>query len=82
MKRFYKSIKSLNSSAPKKTCQNCKFIRIFLLTVLLILLLGIIKSDKLHYLQIVTPMNAAIVIISFGCLMFVIKLIKYLAEKK
>ena len=81
MKRFYKSIKSLNSNTATKTCQNCRVIRIFLLIVLFILLLGVIKSDKLHYLQIVTPMNAAVTIISLGCLMFIIKLIKHLAEK-
>ena len=82
MKRFYKSIKSSNSDIAPKTCQNCRVIRIFLLSVLFILLLGVIKSDKLHYLQIVTPMNAALTIITLGCLMFIIKLIKHLAEKK
>ena len=81
MKRFYKSIKSSNLNISQKTCQNCRVIRIFLLSVLFILLLGVIKSDKLHYLQIITPMNAALTIITLGCLMFIIKLIKHLAEK-
>ena len=62
-------------------CQNCRIIRIFLLSVLLIVLLGFIKNDKLHYLQIVTPQNAAIVIISLGLIMFLIKLVKYFLER-
>ncbi len=81
MKRFYKSIKSSNLNTTPRTCQNCRVIRIFLLSVLFILLLGVIKSDKLHYLQIITPMNAALTIITLGCLMFIIKLIKHLSEK-
>ena len=81
MKRFYRSIKSSNLNIAPKVCQNCRVIRIFLLSVLFILLLGVIKSDKLHYLQIITPMNAALTIITLGCLMFIIKLIKHLAEK-
>jgi len=81
MKRFYKSIKSSNLNIAPRTCQNCRVIRIFLLSVLFILLLGVIKSDKLHYLQIITPMNAALTIITLGCLMFIIKLVKHLSEK-
>jgi len=75
MKRFYQS----NNSS--KTCKNCRIIRTFLLAVLFIVLLGLIKSDKLHYLHIVTPMNAAIFIIIIGSIMFFFKLIKYLIEK-
>ena len=43
MKRFYKSIKSSNLNIAPKTCQNCRVIRIFLLSVLFILLLGVIN---------------------------------------
>ena len=64
-----------------KTCQNCRIIRVFLLSVLFIVLLGLIKSDQLHYLQIVTPLNAAILIISSGLIMFMFKLAKFLLEK-
>ena len=75
MKRFYKS------NNYSKTCKNCRIIRTFLLAVLFIVLLGLIKSDKLHYLHIVTPMNAAIFIMIVGSIMFFLKVIKYLVEK-
>ena len=75
------SQKSIVKQKITPKCQNCRIIRIFLLSVLLIALLGFIKNDKLHYLQIVTPQNAAIVIISLGLIMFLIKLVKYLLER-
>lgn len=68
------------SNSPK-LCKNCRIIRTFLLAVLFIVLLGLIKSDKLHYLNIVTPMNAAIMIVILGSLMFVLKIIKFLIDK-
>ena len=63
-------------------CKNCQIIRIFLLSVVFIVLLALIQNDKLHYLNFVTPFNAALLIISLGLLMFVIKLTKFILEKK
>lgn len=74
------SKRSHENKEPHK-CQHCMIIRIFLLSVLFIVLLGLIKSDKLHHLQVVTPTNAAIFIIILGTVMFLVKLIKYLLEK-
>mgnify|MGYP006099706689 FL=1 len=74
------SKRSHENKEPRK-CQNCMIIRIFLLSVLFIVLLGLIKSDKLHHLQVVTPTNAAILIIILGIIMFLVKLTKYILEK-
>ena len=71
---------SYKNKTPHK-CRNCRIIRIFLLSVLFIVLLGLIKSDKLHHLQLITPSNAAIFIIFFGVVMFFFKLAKFLIEK-
>ena len=81
MENTKKSQKSNIKQRLNLKCQNCRIIRFFLLSVLLIVLLGFIKNDKLPYLQIVTPQNAAIVIISLGLIMFLIKLGKYFLEK-
>ena len=69
----------IENKTPRK-CQNCRIIRIFLLSVLFIVLLGLIKSDKLHYLQFITPTNASIFIICSGVIMFLFKLAKFLIE--
>ena len=79
MKKLEKTLNHTNKHI--KTCQNCRIIRVFLLCVLFIVLLGLIKSDQLHYLQIITPLNAAILIISSGLIMFIFKLAKFLLEK-
>jgi disulfide bond formation protein DsbB len=79
MKKSENILKHSNKSI--KPCQNCRIIRIFLLCVLFIVLLGLIKSDQLHYLNMVTPLNAAILIISSGFIMFIFKLAKFLIDK-
>lgn len=71
-----------NETKIKPKCKNCQIIRIFLLSVVFIILLSLIQSDKLHYLKVITPYNAAFFIIFLGFIIFFIKLIKYLAEKK
>jgi len=63
-------------------CRNCYIIRLFLLAVVFIVLLALIQSDKLHYLDFVTPSNAATLIVFLGVIMFLIKLSKYVFEKK
>ena len=63
-------------------CSNCYIIRLFLLAVVFILLFALIQSDNLHYLDFVTPSNAATIIIILGIVMFLVKLTKYVFEKK
>ena len=82
MKGDNKILKFSNDTKPEYKCKNCQIIRIFLLSVVFIIIIALIQSDKLHYLNFVTPFNAAIFIISLGLVMFVIKLTKYFIEKK
>ena len=63
-------------------CRNCYIIRLFLLAVVFIVLFALIQSDKLHYLDFVTPSNAATLIVFLGVIMFLVKLTKYFFEKK
>ena len=63
-------------------CRNCYIIRLFLLAVVFIVLLALIQSDNLHYLDFVTPANAATLIVFLGVIMFLVKLTKYVFEKK
>ncbi len=67
---------------PQPKCQNCQIIRIFLLSVVFIVILALIQSDKLHYLKFITPLNAALLIICLGLIMFFIKLTKYFLENR
>ena len=75
---------STNNKEIKKSykCRNCYIIRFFLLAVIFIVLFALIQSENLHYLQFVTPKNAATLIIILGLIMFLIKLTYYFFEKK
>ena len=75
---------SAPSKEIKKTykCRNCYIIRLFLLAVVFLVLFALIQSDNLHYLDFVTPSNAATLIIITGIIMFLGKVTKYLFEKK
>ena len=75
------STPSRETKKPYK-CRNCYIIRLFLLAVVFILLFALIQSDNLHYLDFVTPSNAATLIIISGVIMFLVKLTKYVFEKK
>ena len=75
---------STHSKEVKKpyTCRNCYIIRLFLLAVVFIVLFALIQSDNLHYLNFVTPSNAATLIFILGIIMFLVKVTKYFFEKK
>ena len=77
-----KIFKSSRETKTNYKCKNCYIIRFFLLAVVFIILFALIQSDKLHYLDFVTPANAATLIIILGLIMFFIKLTKYFFEKK
>ena len=79
----HNKISTLSKETEKPyVCRNCYVIRFFLLAVVFIVLLALIQSDKLHYLDFVTPSNAAILIVFLGVIMFLVKLSKYVFEKK
>ena len=63
-------------------CRNCYIIRLFILAVVFIVLFALVQNDNLHYVNFVTPSNAAILIIVLGVIMFLIKVTKYFFEKK
>ena len=75
------SIPSKDVKKPYK-CRNCYIIRLFLLAVVFIILFALIQSDNLHYLNFVTPSNAATLIFILGIIMFLAKVTKYFFEKK
>ena len=60
MKGINKILKSSKEIKTEHKCQNCQIIRIFLLSVAFIIIIALIQSDKLHYLNFVTTINAAI----------------------
>ena len=64
------------------SCKICRYIRYFLLSVFLLIILAFIQHDKLHYLKFITPENAAILIFVVGIIVFVGKVIFYYIDKR
>ena len=64
------------------SCKICKIIRIFLLSVFLLILLALIQKDKLHYLKFITPDTAAYFILVAGILITIYKISEYFKDKK
>ena len=64
------------------SCKICKIIRIFLLSVFLLILLALIQKDKLHYLKFITPENAAYFILVAGILITILKFLNISKIKK
>ena len=62
-------------------CKNCMTIRYFLVSVFVLVLVGLIFTDKMVYLKFITPYNVAIFITMGGLTIFIIKLIKYFLQK-
>ena len=64
------------------TCKNCLFIRYFLVSVVILVLIGLIFTENLHYLSFITPNLLSYLVIFIGIGVFVIKFISYLKIKK
>jgi|MDSV01.2.fsa_nt_gb uncharacterized membrane protein len=64
------------------TCRICIIIRLFIVSVLFLLIIALTLTDKLEYLSFINAWNVAILILFFGSVSFFIKLFFYFNEKK
>ena len=64
-----------------KNCKNCLIIRYFIVSVLFIIIIALIFTDKMKYLSFVNPEKFSYLIIIFGLLIFLLKLFNYLKLK-
>ena len=70
------------NNVPDGPCFTCKIIRSFILASVMLLVLALIASDKMHYINFVTSEFIATIIITLGLIMFFIKLLIWLRERK
>ena len=63
-----------------QNCRNCMIIRYFLISVLFIILIGLIFTDKTHYLAVVKTDYLAFLILVLGLLIFIVKIFQYLKK--
>jgi len=63
-----------------QNCRSCLIIRYFLIAVLFIILIGLVFTDKTHYLAIIKPDYLAYLVLILGAFVFIIKLYQYLRK--
>mgnify|MGYP001158612154 CR=1 FL=1 len=68
-------------NVPQGPCFACKVIRSFILAAVMLLVLGLLASEKMHYLTFITTELIAILILVFGLLVFLFKLWIWLKDR-
>ena len=63
------------------SCKNCLFIRYFLVSVIILVLIALIFTENLKYLSFVTPTLLSYLIILLGIIVFIIKVIAHYKKK-
>ena len=68
---------TLSKQTPKRgsTCQTCMVVRMFVIAAILLASFTIVADDRMHILASITPMHAALAIMVFGMVGFVVKLL-------
>ena len=72
---------SRNRPARGTVCHRCQVIRLFVVGVLALAIFALVAGDRVHVLQAVTPMRAAIAIWVVGVTGFVVKLILWRLQR-
>ena len=69
-------------NVPQGPCFACKVVRSFILAAVMLLVLGLLASEKMHYLTFITTELIEILIFILGSLVFLFKLWIWLKERK
>ena len=60
-------------NAPEGPCFTCRLIRSFIMATVMLIILGLVASDKLYLLTFITTDLIAIIIIVSGLILFLFK---------
>ena len=77
--RHTSSVKDIDK---KKPCARCSIIRLYLLSVVTLILIGIFAEDKVTYLQKVDKVTVVYIIFIFGAFLSVFKLFEWFQLSK
>ena len=68
-------------NTPEGPCFTCRLIRSFILATIMLIILGLVASDRLHLLNFISTELIAAVIIVLGVLLFLFKLWQWKKDK-
>ena len=68
-------------NAPEGPCFVCRLIRSFIMATVMLIVLGLVASDRLHLLTFVSTDLIAGLILGFGLILFLFKLWQWKRDK-
>ena len=68
-------------NAPEGPCFTCRLIRSFIMATVMLIVLGLVASDRLHLLAFISTDLIAATIIVFGLILFLFKFWQWKTDK-
>ena len=68
-------------NTPEGPCFSCRLIRSFILATVMLIILGLVASDRLHLLNFISTELIAAIIMVLGLLLFLFKLWQWKKDK-
>ena len=68
-------------NAPEGPCFTCKLIRSFIMATVMLIVLGLVASERLHLLKFISTDLIAVIVMVFGLILFLFKLWQWKADK-
>ena len=68
-------------NTPEGPCFTCRLIRSFILATVMLIILGLVASDRLHLLNFISTELIAAIIMVLGVLLFLFKLWQWKKDK-
>ena len=68
-------------NTPEGPCFTCRLIRSFILATIMLIILGLVASDRLHLLNFISTELIAAIIMVLGVLLFLFKLWQWKKDK-
>ena len=68
-------------NAPEGPCFTCRLIRSFIMATVMLIVLGLVASDKIHLLTFISTDLIAILVLVFGLVLFLFKLWQWKTDK-
>ena len=78
-RNFMFRIKQRN--APEGPCFTCRLIRSFIMATVMLIVLGLVASDRLHLLAFISTDLIAAIIMAFGLILFLFKFWQWKTDK-
>ena len=68
-------------NAPEGPCFTCKLIRSFIMATVMLIVLGLVASERLYLLKFISTDMIAVIVMVFGLILFLFKLWQWKTDK-